>query len=61
MRDGIIIKGKEIHYMDKLWVIKEFYYVEGNPNIYVKLHDGNRTMNVMLDKIKSLIINCDEK
>lgn len=61
MRDGIIIKGKEIHYMDKLWVVNEFYYVEGNPNIYVKLYDGNKSMNVMLDKIKSLIINCDEK
>lgn len=56
MRDGMIIKGKEIFYKDKLWVINEFYYVEDNPNIFVKLYDGNRSMNVMLDDIKSLIV-----
>lgn len=56
MRDGIIIKGKEIFYKDNLWVISEFYYVENNPNIFVKLYDGNRSMNVMLDDIKSLIV-----
>lgn len=61
MRDGIIIRGKEIRYMDKLWTIKEFYYVENNPDIYVKLYDGNSSMNVMLDKIKSIILNCNEK
>lgn len=56
MRDGIIIKGKEILFKDKLWVINEFYYVEDNPNIFVKLYDGNKSMNVMLDDIKSLIV-----
>lgn len=56
MRDGIIIKGKEILFKDKLWVINEFYYVEDNPNIFVKLYDGSRSMNVMLDDIKSLIV-----
>lgn len=56
MRDGIIIKGKEIFYKDKLWIINEFYYVENNPNIFVKLYDGSRSMNVMLDDIKSLIV-----
>jgi hypothetical protein len=61
MRDGIIIRGKEIRYMDKLWTIKEFYYVENNPDIYVKLYDGNSSVNVMLDKIKSIILNCNEK
>jgi hypothetical protein len=56
MRDGVAIKGKEIEYTNKTWIINEFYYVPNNPNIYVELYDGSVRMNVMLDDIKSLIV-----
>jgi hypothetical protein len=56
MRDAITIKGKEIEYGDKTWIVNEFYYVPTNPNIYVELYDGSVRMNVMLDDIKSLIV-----
>ena len=56
MRDGVTIKGKEIIYESKTWIINEFYYVPNNPNIYVELYDGSKRMNVMLDDIKSLIV-----
>jgi hypothetical protein len=56
MRDGITIKGKEIEYENKTWIVNEFYYVPTNPNIYVELYDGSVRMNVMLDDIKSLIV-----
>jgi hypothetical protein len=56
MRDAIVIKGKEIEYRNKIWIINEFYYVPTNPNIFVELYDGSIRMNVMLDDIKSLIV-----
>ena len=56
MRDGVTIKGKEIIYESKTWIINEFYYVPNNPNIYVELYDGSKRMNVMLDDIKSLMV-----
>ena len=55
MRDALIIIGKQINYMDKTWVIKEFYYVPNNPNIYVQLSRGTINMNVMLKNITELI------
>jgi hypothetical protein len=55
MRDALIIIGKQINYMDKTWVIKEFYYVPNNPNIYVQLSRGTINMNVMLKDITELI------
>ena len=55
MRDAFPITGKEITYNNKLWTIKEFYYVPNNPNIYVALFDGSVTMNVLLESIKEYI------
>lgn len=55
MRDALIIKGKEIKYMDKVWIIKEFYYVPNNSNIYVQLTCGTTNMNVELSQITELI------
>jgi hypothetical protein len=55
MRDANIIRGKQINYMDELWVITEFYYVPNNPNIYVQLSRGTTSMNVMLTEISELI------
>jgi len=56
MRDAIIIKGKEIDYLDRLWVINEFYYVPNNSNIYVELLSNGMKLNVILEDIKSLFI-----
>jgi hypothetical protein len=55
MRDALIIKGKEIKYMNKTWIINEFYYVPNNSNIFVELYDGISRMNVMLKDISELI------
>jgi hypothetical protein len=56
MRDAFPITGKEITYNNKLWTIKEFYYVPNNPNIYVALFDGSVTMNVLLESLRDYII-----
>ena len=56
MRDAFPITGKEITYNNKLWTIKEFYYVPNNPNIYVALFDGSVTMNVLLKVLKEHIV-----
>jgi hypothetical protein len=56
MRDAFPITGKEITYNNKLWTIKEFYYVPNNPNIYVALFDGSVTMNVLLKVLKERIV-----
>ena len=55
MRDAITIKGKEIDYLNRLWVINEFYYVPNNPNIYIELLSNGMRLNVNLEDIKSLI------
>ncbi len=55
MRDAFIVKGKEIFYMEKTWIITEFYYVPSNPNVYVQLTNGSVNMNVMLKEISELI------
>ena len=55
MRDAVIIKGKQIFYMEKTWIITEFYYVPSNPNVYVQLTNGSFNMNVMLKEISELI------
>ena len=55
MRDALIIIGKQINYIDKTWIITEFYYVPNNPNIYVQLSRGTINMNVMLKDITELI------
>jgi hypothetical protein len=59
MRDAFPITGKKITFNDKVWTIKEFYYVPNNPNIYVALFDGSVTMNVLLESIKNLIVLID--
>lgn len=56
MRDAFVIRGLEINYYNQTWVIKDFYYVPNNPNLYVKLSDGKKNMNVLLKEIKELII-----
>jgi hypothetical protein len=56
MRDAFPITGKDIIFNDKLWTIKEFYYVPNNPNIYVALFDGSVTMNVLLESLRDYII-----
>jgi len=56
MRDAFPITGKEITFNDKVWTIKEFYYVPNNPNIYVALFDGSVTMNVLLKVLKEHIV-----
>jgi hypothetical protein len=55
MRDAITIKGKEIDYLNRLWVINEFYYVPNNPNIYIELLSNGMRLNVNLEDIKTLI------
>lgn len=55
MRDAFPIIGKEITYNKKVWTIKQFFYVPGNPEIYVGLSDGNVMMNVRLTDIKQHI------
>jgi len=55
MRDAFTIIGKEITYNNKMWTIKEFYYVPNNPNIYVVLFDGISRLNVVLKEISELI------
>jgi hypothetical protein len=55
MRDAITIKGKEIDYLNRLWVINEFYYVPNNPNIYIELLSNDMRLNVNLEDIKTLI------
>ena len=55
MRDAFPITGKKITFNDKVWTIKEFYYVPNNPNLYVELYDGKSRMNVIIDSIKDLI------
>jgi hypothetical protein len=55
MRDAFPIIGKEITYNNKMWTIKEFYYVPNNPNIYVVLFDGISRLNVVLKEISELI------
>ena len=55
MRDAITIKGKEIDYLNRLWVINEFYYVPNNPNIYIELLSNGMRLNVNLEDIKPLI------
>jgi hypothetical protein len=55
MRDAFKVIGKQIDYMDKTWVINDFYYVPTNPDIYVELFNGSYKMNVKLDVIKDLI------
>ncbi len=55
MRDAFPILGKEITYNNKMWTIKEFYYVPNNPNIYVALFDGISRLNVVLKEISELI------
>jgi hypothetical protein len=55
MRDAFPITGKKITFNDKVWTIKEFYYVPNNPNIYVSLFDGISRMNVVLKEISELI------
>ena len=56
MRDAFVIRGLEINYYNQTWVIEDFYYVPNNPNLYVKLSDGKKNMNVLLKEIKELII-----
>jgi hypothetical protein len=56
MRDAFPITGKKITFNDKVWTIKEFYYVPNNPNLYVELYDGKSRMNVIMDSIMDLII-----
>lgn len=56
MRDAFVIIGLEINYHNQTWIIKDFYYVPNNPNLYVKLSDGKKNMNVLLKEIKELII-----
>ena len=55
MRDAITIKGKEIDYLNRLWVINEFYYVPNNPKIYIELLSNGMRLNVSLEDIISLI------
>ena len=55
MRDAFPIIGKEIIYNNKMWTIKEFYYLPNNPNIYVALFDGISRLNVVLKEISELI------
>lgn len=56
MRDAFTIRGVEINYYNQTWVIEDFYYVPNNPNIYVKLSDGKKNMNVLLNEITDLIV-----
>ena len=56
MRDAFIIRGTEINYYNQSWVIEDFYYVPNNPNLYVKLSDGKKNMNVLLNEITNLIV-----
>ena len=56
MRDAFVIRGLEINYYNQTWVIEDFYYVPNNSNLYVKLTDGKKNMNVLLKEIKELII-----
>lgn len=56
MRDAFVIRGLEINYYNQTWVIEDFYYIPNNPNLYVKLTDGKKNMNVLLKEIKELII-----
>lgn len=56
MRDAFTIIGLEINYYNQTWVIEDFYYVPNNPNLYVKLSDGKKNMNVLLNEITNLIV-----
>ena len=56
MRDAFTIRGVEINYYNQTWVIEDFYYVPNNPNIYVKLSDNKKNMNVLLNEITDLIV-----
>jgi hypothetical protein len=55
MRDAHLIRGKEIEYQGKTWIINEFLYVPSNPEVYVELYDGRVRMNVKLGDIKKII------
>lgn len=57
MRDAYLIRGKEIEYQEKTWIINEFFYIPSNPDVYVELYDGRVRMNVRLDDIKNIITN----
>lgn len=57
MRDAYLIRGKEIEYQGKTWIINEFFYIPSNPDVYVELYDGRVRMNVRLDDIKNIITN----
>jgi hypothetical protein len=57
MRDGYLIKGKQIDYMGQNWTIVDFWYVPNNPNIYIQLNNGSCNMNVTIDSIKNLIVS----
>ncbi len=57
MRDAYLIRGKEIEYQGKTWIINEFFYIPSNPDVYVELYDGRVRMNVRLDEIKNIITN----
>jgi hypothetical protein len=57
MRDAYLIRGKEIEYQGKTWIINEFFCIPSNPDVYVELYDGRVRMNVKLDDIKKIITN----
>lgn len=57
MRDAYLIRGKEIEYQGKTWIINEFFYIPSNPDVYVELYDGRVRLNVRLDDIKKIITN----
>lgn len=57
MRDAYLIRGKEIEYQGKTWIINEFFYIPSNPDVYVELYDGRVRLNVRLDDIKNIITN----
>ena len=55
MRDAHLIRGKEIEYQGKTWIINEFLYVPSNPDVYVELYDGRVRLNVKLGDITKII------
>jgi len=57
MRDANFVKGTVINYMGEEWTVGDFYFIPGNPRIYVGLKKGSVQMNVDLETIKLIIIN----
>jgi hypothetical protein len=55
MRDGISLVGKTVSISNKLYIIRDFYYVPGSADLYVGLECDGVFVNYRYEILRELI------